>query len=152
MEIRQEDAIDPRPALRPQYPTGPITKRPHSLSKRAGTTVEPGTGCAAYKTSDAEETNSNDQEAQSGQRKDKIPKSEKRATARNTAPIAPKDRKSRRHRDSHTTLCSVLSLRRAFYSVLRLRSQPTSPAPMLPSRIAPGAGITLTRTLSNAGP
>jgi len=28
------------------------------------------------------------------------------------------------------------------YSVLRLRSQPTSPAPIPPSRTAPGAGIT----------
>jgi len=28
------------------------------------------------------------------------------------------------------------------YSVLRLRSQPTIPTPMLPSRTAPGAGMT----------
>jgi hypothetical protein len=39
-------------------------------------------------------------------------------------------------------------------SVLRFRSQPTMLTPILPSRIAPGAGIVtgFTRTLSSAGP
>ena len=34
----------------------------------------------------------------------------------------------------------------ARYSVLRLRSQLTTPTPMLPNRMAPGAGITLNST------
>jgi P27 family predicted phage terminase small subunit len=38
------------------------------------------------------------------------------------------------------------------YSVLRLRIQPTRPAPRLPSKIAPGAGTTETVTLSIADP
>ena len=40
-----------------------------------------------------------------------------------------------------TTLYSILNLRHN-YRVLRFRNQPTTPAPKIPSRIAPGAGIT----------
>ena len=37
-----------------------------------------------------------------------------------------------------------------YYSVLRLRSQLTMPTPMLPSNIAPGAGITVPLTRNAA--
>jgi hypothetical protein len=50
--------------------------------------------------------------------------------------------------NAHSPVKLVKLLMSVFsYSALRLRSQPTSPAPMPPSKIAPGAGITAPRPM-----